>query len=163
MKRYLITGIFLITTSLQAGNNDIRLVKQMCASTMTTYRGNCPDKMFKAAIKKGCRKFVTYKRTNLSAGIIRGLYVEFGKSDPYSNKGEYYIFAGKLEQRLNRTSALFSGEQGGMYLVTDLPKGRYSEGQSYGGIVKGNGMYKYNTVGGSNKTVSIGKVISIVH
>ena len=86
--------------------------------------------------------------------------LEFSESDPYSNDGECYIFAAKLIQRIDKSSGLFESDYG-LYLLNKLPKGRYSEGTLYFGVVKGNGMFKYETISGSNKTVSKGNVVSI--
>ena len=162
MKKYLTIGILsisLVVTSLLAKNNDIKLVKKMCSTINTHYGINCPIQLFKQAIKNGCKTIISKKEPR---AFNIEVVVSFDESDPYLNEGACYMFAANLLQRFDKKSGLFNGDKG-IYLLNDLPNGRYREGESYLGVVKGNGMFQYKTVSGNNKTVSKGNVISITY
>ncbi len=145
-------GIKIDSSELTDLTNENKKIEKMCKSSGTVYGYNCPTQMFSTAIKKGCKTIITDK-FNMS--------VDFGDADPYDNKGECYIFVGELFQRISNDMGLFNNGKSNDYIVGNLPKGRYSEGKQYVGIVIGVGKHKYKTSDGSFTTVPVGKVISM--
>ena len=147
----ILIAIITLTTNILLAD-DTKLIKGMCKSAGTIYGYNCPTQMFSTAIKKGCKTIVTNKY---------GIATDFGDADPYDNKGECYIFVGELFQRLSKNMGFFNNGGSNDYIVGNLPKGRYSEGKQYVGIVMGVGMHKYKTTDGTFATVPVGKAMSM--
>lgn len=144
-------------------------IKKMCQGIFTVDGINCPRQIFVMAIIQDdkCKTITTStakKTTNNGMLDLEGLMIGtralmFEKADPYYNKDECFVFTGTLSQRIDKDTALFTGDTDTFLL--NLPKGRYSEGDKYIGVVKGTGKYKYTTVLGSSKTVPEGKVMSL--
>jgi len=139
-------------------------IKQMCLSIGTISGLDCPRSTFvKAILKDDKSKNLEKGSSNqigLGAIITNSMPLSFEQADAYNNKNKYFIFDGILSQRLNRTTALFSGKKG-IFLLT-IPTGlRYTEGARYVGIVKGEGEYSYTNIAGAKKIVPKGVVLSI--
>jgi len=172
------TKIKTIIKRTKAGHEDrinkaiVTLTKMMCTMTNSVYGRNCYTEMFKEAIKKGISKdmrLCMLKHPNqtqhcldslMNGREIPGGYrpTYFDEADPYDNSYGHYLFKGKLLQRIDRTHGLFSSDGETVYII--LPKGRFSEGNTYMMIVKGNGNYKYTTVDGYAKNIPKGTIIS---
>jgi len=138
-------------------------IQKMCLSIGTIEGMNCPREIFVTAILKDDKSKNLIKGTSNSNGIdgivINAMPLHFKNADVYNNSGEYFIFDGILSQRLNKNTALFQ-RNGGIFLLK-IPKGNYTKGYRYVGIVKGTGAYKYTSLSNTLEIIPQGKVLTI--
>jgi len=143
--------------------NYTKAIQMMCLSIGTIEGMNCPRETFVTAILKDDKSKNLIKGTSNSNdinGIItNAMPLHFESADVYNNNGEYFIFDGILSQRFDKDTALFQGN-GGVFLLK-IPKGNYTQGYRYVGIVKGTGEYKYTSLSNALQIIPKGKVLTI--
>lgn len=89
----------------------------------------------------------------------------FNDADEYDNEGKCYRFTANLMQRISRYTGLavsnlseyYNNTNSNIYFVTF--KDSWREGTNNWGIIKGEGSFRYTTMGGASKVVAKGKVI----
>ena len=141
----------------------LKYTKAMCTISGTLYGVNCTQKAFSEAVDKGIFKTFNMDNGKMPINIHRvgysEIYIPLSAADPYHNQEGFYIFMAELIQRIDRTHAFFKDNNALMYI--ELPEGNYHEGGFYGGVAKGEGSYKYETVDGRHKIIPKGIVIAI--